>query len=84
MKNKIVKTALATLAFGSESTLGYLYSLIGPDHGGIITQVEQDLFVKASFKLLCLALSFLAAHFALCQFIPLIVKTVQEKQRSLG
>jgi hypothetical protein len=65
MKSKFIKIVLTGLVLGSESTLGYLYSLIGPDHGGFLTQVEQDVVVKISFKLLGLVFSFGAARFAL-------------------
>ncbi|MGH7451520.1 MAG: hypothetical protein ACRENG_09265 [bacterium] len=65
MKNQFIKIALMVLVLGSESTLGYLYSLIGPDHGGFLTQVEQDFVVKISFKLFGLVFSFCAARFAL-------------------
>ncbi len=67
MKSKLIKIALTGLILGSESTLGYLYSLMGPDHGGFLTQMEQDLVVKISFKLFGLVFSFCAARFALVE-----------------
>lgn len=65
MKDQLIKIVLTVLVFGSESTLGYLYSLIGPDHSGFLSQVEQDFVVKISFKLFGLVFTFCAARFAL-------------------
>lgn len=67
MKSKLIKIVVTGLVLGSESTLGYLYSLIGPDHGGFLGQVEQDFVVKISFKLFGLVCSFCAARFALAK-----------------